>query len=515
MKNLLIIIMAAGLCFLGGVFFPEAYGENSQEMFWDNIGKEIVEVNTVWVDSQNPKVIIIGANRGVFKTKDGGDSWQVVLIGTNKRVNFLYADRQNNNLIYVGTSSGLFLSRNQCKTWKRIYQNNSEEEVNCLGIIEPEKRIVYLGTQAGLIISQDNGRTWSRFSGSLGKLPILAITEDRIGRFIYLVTSAGAYQIDQLGGAKRIFATPFADSQDNDSYSNTGQDTESEETDSDDGGLSRINYISIDPVNPQNVYLATDQGVFMSSNKGISWSKLSCSGLLKKEVDFIAITANSLVLAGTRSGIFAYNQEVWQEVSLRLTMRDIRFLALDNSGTIYAAGDKGLFKGRQLLKSNACFPKEADQEPPIQRIQQAAIEYAQVIAPRQIAAHRRLARLKAILPDLSLDYDKSITSYNNSTCTRFSVGPLDWGVSLKWSLGDLIWSEQQRLIDSQVRLMVKLRQDILDEVTRLYFQRQRLKAELNSAELAFNKRQEKELRFKELTALLDGLTGGLFSEGIK
>ena len=78
----------------------------------------------------------------------------------------------------------------------------------------------------------------------------------------------------------------------------------------------------------------------------------------------------------------------------------------------------------------------------------------------------------------------------------------------------MIWGEQQRLIDSQVRLLVKLRQDILDEVTRLYFERRRLKSELSSCSLSAEV-QEKRLRIEEITALLDALTGGYLSENVE
>jgi hypothetical protein len=85
-------------------------------------------------------------------------------------------------------------------------------------------------------------------------------------------------------------------------------------------------------------------------------------------------------------------------------------------------------------------------------------------------------------------------------------------MSFKWNLSDLIWSEQQRLIDSQVRLMVELRNDILDEVNKLFFERRRLKWEIFSGALDSKKRTEKELKLQELSASLDSLTGGLFSQ---
>ena len=60
--------------------------------------------------------------------------------------------------------------------------------------------------------------------------------------------------------------------------------------------------------------------------------------------------------------------------------------------------------------------------------------------------------------------------------------------------------------------MVELRDDILDEVTKLYFERLRVKEELNNLSIEdLKKRFDKEIRLRELSASLDGLTGGYFS----
>ena len=60
--------------------------------------------------------------------------------------------------------------------------------------------------------------------------------------------------------------------------------------------------------------------------------------------------------------------------------------------------------------------------------------------------------------------------------------------------------------------MVQLRDDILDEVTRTYFERRRLQIALLTQPPADEKQViDKELRLQELTAMIDGLTGGYFS----
>ena len=80
----------------------------------------------------------------------------------------------------------------------------------------------------------------------------------------------------------------------------------------------------------------------------------------------------------------------------------------------------------------------------------------------------------------------------------------------------MVFSSEQTSIDVRSRLMVQLRDDILDEVTRLYFERRRLQLELASQDsLSPKARSEKELRLEELAASIDGLTGGYLSERLE
>ena len=63
--------------------------------------------------------------------------------------------------------------------------------------------------------------------------------------------------------------------------------------------------------------------------------------------------------------------------------------------------------------------------------------------------------------------------------------------------------------------MVELREDILDQVTRLYFERRRIQMELITNEFLNPPLMiDKEMRIAELTALIDALTGGEFSKRI-
>ena len=64
--------------------------------------------------------------------------------------------------------------------------------------------------------------------------------------------------------------------------------------------------------------------------------------------------------------------------------------------------------------------------------------------------------------------------------------------------------------------MVELRDDIMNEVTRTYFERRRLQIDLLASPPQDLKLSlEKELRLQELTADIDALTGNYFSEHLQ
>lgn len=124
-------------------------------------------------------------------------------------------------------------------------------------------------------------------------------------------------------------------------------------------------------------------------------------------------------------------------------------------------------------------------------------------------------KYRALFPDISLDYDKTVTTALGASYNRVQVGPQDWGINLQWDVGDLIWNSYEDDVDTRARLNTQLRLDILDEINRVYFERLRLKREIVSSSLPKEELFSKKLRLEELTAILDGYSGGYFSRRAK
>lgn len=492
---------------------------DAAEIEWKDIGGGNSDIWSVLVDADNPAIIYMGTKNAVMKSVDAGESWRNVLVvkGRSQAVNFLFQGEQGKKSLYAATGSGLFFSPDYGRSWKRIFKGKNYLESQCTSIAVLSG-VIYLGTKGGLFASSDHGRSWQRQQGEIENSYILAITcSVKEPAAVYVASAKGVFKIG-IGVWEKVFVAHLAENEDSPEADDDGRQLQS----------SSVRYIASGPDTPDYLYLATDRGAYKSVDGGGSWIAMPDYGLLEKEVRFLSATGGSNIYAGTRRGIFKFELERWQELSLGLVAEDIRYFSVDGKGNIYAACDNGLFKSGVAIGASAQTSRMdlySQGEPAIEELQRAAIQYAEV-DNRKIKKWRKQAAMKAYLPTFSASVNRDTGDLwhwesGSSTKTGDDVlikgeDNLDWGVSLSWDLGEIIWNDDQTSIDVRSRLMVELRDEILDEVNKTYFERLRVRAELDNLAIEDKKKRfEKELRIKELTASLDALTGGYFSRRIK
>src|SRR5581483_8111711 len=83
----------------------------------------------------------------LFKTTDFGKTWTNVTgnLPANGNINALREDYDNPNLIFVGTEFGLFVSLDGSKTWKRFMTGLPSVRVDDI-LIHPRDRDLIIGT---------------------------------------------------------------------------------------------------------------------------------------------------------------------------------------------------------------------------------------------------------------------------------------------------------------------------------------------------------------------------------
>ena len=485
-------------------------------------GIKDIKIKSISFDKDNPLFGYVGSDRAIYKTEDAGKYWKEVLgiRGHDTGVNFLLIDPFDSKVVYAATENGLYRSNNKGKSWQKVFRGKNAQQRNCLSV-SLNKEDIYLGTKSGLFISRDKGRAWFRHSGEVANLEIASIA--LLDNLVFLATSDGVFRSEDLGeNFKKV-------------YSVFGHEENSEdETDDndDENGISKIRQIIFNGLNNKKIYLASDEGVFISLDDTKSWQRLPAAGLISSSINSIQFI-NSRLFAATDKGVFEFDGSSWHQIYQGLIAKRINFLCRDAKGNLWAATDKGAYKidfhignleaNDKIITTKRLIDNFKD-EPSVRQIQQRAIKYAEV-HPEKISGWRRSAMLAAFMPTLSLSYDKNVYG-SGSTNTADStepkrygtayVGPRDWGIDLSWNLSELLWNPDQTSIDSRSKLMVELRDDILDEVTRLYFERRRLQIEgLLTPPSDTQAMVERDLRIDELTASIDAFTGGYLSRMIE
>ncbi len=258
-----------------GVYRSADGGEN-----WEHLGLEGTErIAQIAIDPHDSNRVFVCAtghafdahpDRGVYRTKDSGKSWEKVLFVDNdtgcgdlaidpKDGNILYAGMwQYRRLPYFFTSggpgSGLYKSTDGGATWKKSQEGFPKAELGRIAVAVAPSRptVVYATVEArddsALYRSEDTGVTWKKLSGVravasrpfyFSRLYVDPSDSDRVYKmgFNAAISEDGGKTFSGLGG----------------SYHG---DTHA---------------LWINPKRTDELILGTDGGVYFSSDRGFRW----------------------------------------------------------------------------------------------------------------------------------------------------------------------------------------------------------------------------------------------------
>ena len=268
-------------CPRGNITYGDGvYKSNDGGRTWRNLGlRDSEHIGAVAIDPRNADVVLVaalghafGANaeRGVFRTTDGGQNWQ----------NVLYKDAD------TGAADVVFDPANPSIAYASLWQMRREPWHFSSG-----------GPGSGLYRSSDGGATWTALqghglpSGTLGRIG-LSVAGGGSGRVYALIEAdeGGLYRSDDQGEnwirvnsdhrfrqRAWYFSHVFADPQSADVVyvANTGLFR------SNDGGRTfellpaphgDHHAMWIDPTNPRRMIESSDGGASLSMDGGRSWS---------------------------------------------------------------------------------------------------------------------------------------------------------------------------------------------------------------------------------------------------
>ena len=299
----------------GGTSFKPVFDKYSQ-----SIGAVTVDQahpDTVWVgtgETWTRNSVSIGT--GLYKTTDAGDTWKRVGLENSERIARIVIDPKNSDIVYVAATGhlwdgneerGVYKTTDGGKTWQKVLYVDKDTGCADLAIDPQEPSVVYAamwqfrrkpyfftsgGPGSGLYKSTDAGKTWKKLTkdlpeGDLGRIA-LAVAPTRSNR-VYAVVEAkknALYRSDDLGeswtkvsSSTSVTSRPFYFSRivvDPKDYNRLykpdfaiGVSTDGGQSFAQRGGRAHGDYHAV-WVNPQDTYqvlVGTDGGVYVSGDK--------------------------------------------------------------------------------------------------------------------------------------------------------------------------------------------------------------------------------------------------------
>lgn len=249
---------------------------------WKRVGLELSQhISRIVVDPKNPNIVLVAAQgalysqsaqRGVYKSIDGGATWKNVLYVDEKTgASELSMDMTNTRILYAamwehgrlpwkvisgGPGSGLYKSTDGGDTWERL-KDGLPTELGKMSIAvsrsNPEKVYALIESDSekeagGLFVSNNGGKRWSR------------ITND------HRLVQRAWYYIELFIDPKNentiyVLSAPALRSKDGGRTWETLSGTHGDFHD-----------LWINPNDPQNFIISNDGGSAITFNGGSSWS---------------------------------------------------------------------------------------------------------------------------------------------------------------------------------------------------------------------------------------------------
>lgn len=295
--------------------------------------KESEPIVSIALHPTNANILYVATNDAVYKSRDGGGTWERFLSFSARRVTTLAIDPLLPATIYAGTmGDAVYKSPDGGQHWLP-HNVGLKEHVSFVNqfVFHPAlSEKIYIATTVGVFLTKDGGREWAERMNGMKEVHIVTsiAINPKDPTVLYGGTTGGIYRSDDGAMSwKRI---------------NNGLIPESELASAMALG---VNAIEIDRTNPNIVYAGTTKGLFRTTNKGEQWERIgqSLPDLFISSILLHPMEPSQLYVGGPK-GVWksADSGKSWQAVNQGIATLNIRALALNlKSPQILYAGTNG------------------------------------------------------------------------------------------------------------------------------------------------------------------------------
>jgi photosystem II stability/assembly factor-like uncharacterized protein len=267
----------------------------------------------------NPNIVYVATNETVYKTRDGGQSWEQFPAFSSRRVTTLAIDPQLPATAYAGTmGDAVYKSPDGGQHWlpHNVGLKEHVSYVNQFVFHPVQNETIYLATTVGVFRTTDGGRTWNEQMAGMKEVHIVvALAMDpKNPRLLYAGTTGGVYRSRDGAASWQKF--------------NTGLIPE----DLLDASLALgVNTLAVDPVDSNIVYAGTTKGLFKTTDQAASWVRIGES-LPDQFISSLLIhpTQHDILYVGGRAGVQKSTDggRTWQAMNTGLATLNIRTLVM-------------------------------------------------------------------------------------------------------------------------------------------------------------------------------------------
>ena len=414
----------------------------------------------------NKDVLYIATKSVLYKAKDAKEKWESVFTvpsGGNNEINCIAG---RGRVVFIGTKRGLFRSEDYGASWKNVFKTilPDKNNITYIELSKHNRFKMLIGTEKGIFLSEDLGNKWQDISGGLKDTPVRCLALNK--ELMYAGTDAGLYVLRPgVDGWQRAFIR------------SSGEKGEREEPEEYEDGEKDMSIRCI-AINESRIYIAYDRDILYSDDGAKSWNNFSGDGI-RGSINYILISSkNKKMYCAATKGVFEYSEEkaswleLYRGMAKSLTVNRLIFAGEDENALL-AVTDKGLYsfeggdymgdKYPDIERSVRTLKIVLGGEPTFRELRDAAIKYAEV-SPEKIKKWRAESKVSALLPKVSFGADRNTTDlwhWESGSSTKAGDDVLmpgqdsiDWGASVSWELGNIIWNDDQTNIDVRSRLMV-------------------------------------------------------------